>query len=103
MKLNVQERLILVHIVPTKATFEVHKMIEEMKEMLYPSEEETKKFAIKQEEKTISWNAEGSAGTEIKLTTGMITLIKKQFDILSKGEELEYPQYLLYKRFKTKK
>ena len=103
MKLNIQERLTLVNVIPEKGNFETQKLIEALKELLYPSEEETKKFAIKQLEKTISWNKEGSEGIEIKLTKGMTDLFVKRMTALSEKEELDYPQYLIFKRFKAKK
>ena len=103
MKLNIQERLTLVNVIPEKGNFETQKLIEALKELLYPSEEETKTFEIKQLEKTISWNKEGSDGVEIKLTKGHTDLLKKRLTTLSDKEELDYPQYLIFKRFKLKK
>ena len=103
MKLNIQERLTLVNVIPEKANFETQKMIEALKDLLYPSEEESEKFNIKQLEKTISWNKEGSEGVEIKLSKGMTDLLKKQLTTLSEKEELDYLQYLIFKRFKEKK
>jgi hypothetical protein len=102
MILNIQERLTLVNVIPERANFETMKMIEALKELLYPSEEETIKFDIKQLEKTISWNKEGSVGIEIKLTKGMKDLLIKQLQSFSEKEQLDYSQYLMLKRFKSK-
>jgi hypothetical protein len=101
MKLNIAERLTLVNVIPEKANFETHKMIEVLKELLYPSEEESKKFEIKQIDNNISWNKEGSEPVEIKITKGHKDLLKKQLEKLNTEEALTHPQYLVYKRLKA--
>jgi hypothetical protein len=102
MKLNVQERLTLVSVVPEKGSFETQKMIEALKDLLYPSEEESREFEIKQFEKTISWNKKGTEQIEIPLTEGHIELLNKQLELLDSKEELDSAQYQVFKRFKEK-
>lgn len=103
MKLNIQERLTLVNVVPEKANFDTMSIIEGLKLLLYPSEAEVKKFEIKQDGKTLYWNAEGSKKIDIKLTEGQRNLLLKQLNSLSERDDLDFNQYSVLKRFREEK
>jgi hypothetical protein len=102
MKLNIQERLTLIGVVPQKGNFETMSTIENLKLLLYPSEEEVKKYNIKQSEDRIEWSAEASTEpVEIPMTSVQRDLILKELNRISQEENLLYPQYSIFKRFKT--
>ena len=100
MELNVQERLTLVNLLPEKGNFATMKTIEGLRDVLYPSEEETKKFDIKQKGNNISWNEDGAKEIEIKLSKAQTDLIVESLDKLDEKEELNFAQYSVYKKFK---
>jgi hypothetical protein len=100
MKLDISERLTLVNVIPQKGNFETLKTVESLKDKLYPSEDETKKFNIETNGNTVTWNKEGFEPVEIKLTEGQVELLVKSLEELNGKEELTYPQYLAYKKFK---
>lgn len=100
MELNVQERLTLVNLLPEKGNFLTMKTIEAMKDLLYPSEEEAKKFGLEQKGNNISWNEEGSKPTEIKFTKAHKDLIVASLEKLDEKEELTMAQYQVFKKFK---
>lgn len=101
MKLNVQDRLILVNVVPEKGTFTTMTIVEELKAKFYPSEKEIKEFDIKHEGNSIMWNKKGAEDKEIPLTESQLNLILDQFEKLSKTESLDYNTYLVYKKLKN--
>ncbi len=98
MELNVQERLTLVNTLPEKGTFATMKTIEAMKTSLYPNEEETKKFEIKQIGKSISWNEEGGKGVEIKLTKVQKDLLIEALKKLDESEEATLSHFQVYEK-----
>ena len=100
MELNVQERLTLVNLLPEKGNFVTMKTIEGLRDLLYPSEEEGKKFEIKQQGNNISWNEEGSKGIEMKFTKAQKELLEESLGKLDEKEELTFAQYSVYKKFK---
>ena len=101
MKLNIQHRLTLVNVLPQKGNFETMSILENLKTLLYPSEAEVKKFAIKQSENRIEWNAKGTEEIEIPITSTQKEIIMKELQKLSEANELESNQYLVYKKFKS--
>ena len=101
MKLNIQHRLTLVNVLPQKGNFETMSILENLKILLYPSEAEVKKFAIKQSENRIEWNAKGTEEVEIPITSTQKEIIMKELQKLSEANELESNQYLVYKKFKS--
>ena len=100
MKLDISERLTLVNVIPAKGNFETMSTVEALQTILYPSEEEVKKFEIKQTETRIEWNEEGKIPVDVNFTERQVQLLKDQLELLSKHEELTMPQYLLIKKFR---
>lgn len=103
MKLNVSERLTLVNTLPEKGNFETMKIIESLKDKLYPDEKETKKFEIKTKTNQITWNAEGAKDVEIGLTEGEVKLLTEALEKLDEKSELTFAHYAVFKKFKEKK
>lgn len=102
MELNVQERLTTVNVLPEKGNFETMKIIEALRKILYPSEEEVKTFEIKQSGNNISWNLEGAKGVVLKFTKAQKEFILKTLNELSDKKEVTLAQYEIYKKFKVK-
>ena len=100
MKLNIQERLTMVNLVPEKGNFVTMSIVESLRELLYPSEAEVKKFEIKQTDMTLTWNTEGNKKIEIKITPFQKEFLMNRLEELSQQNNLDIQQYLIYKRFK---
>lgn len=100
MKLNLQERLTLVNVLPEKGNFETHTRLEALRTVLYPTEEESKEFGIRQTGNNISFNSKGFEQVDVPLTEGQIELLQTQLENLSKENALSYAQYELLKRFR---
>lgn len=100
MELNVQERLTLVNLLPEKGNFQTMKTIEAARSLLYPSEEEVKKFEVNQTGNNISWNKEGAKSIEIKLTKVQKDMLQATLEKLDEKEELTFAHYAVFKKFK---
>lgn len=100
MKLNIQERLTLVNLIPEKGNFLTMSIVEELRLCLYPSEKEIKEFDLKQEGNILTWNEKGSKRIEIKLTDSQKGFIMDKLEELSKENNLNFAQYSVYKRLK---
>ena len=100
MKLNVSERLTLVGIVPQKGNFETMTTVQNLKDLLYLSEEEVKEFEVKQSPDNVSWNEKATEKREIKISEMGMHLLTKVLKGLDEKEELTSAQYLIYKRIK---
>jgi len=99
IKLNIPERLILVNLLPDKGSFDNLSIVDALREKLYPTQEEVKEYEIKQEEERIFWNTDGLKQKDFEFTDQEAGFIKKRLTELSDKEELDYNQYLIYKRF----
>lgn len=98
MKLNIPERLTLVNSLPEKGSFATIKMIEELKQKLYPSEKETKEYQIKQNGNNISWNKKGMDRNDISITEGQNKLLIESLESLDKREMATSAHLFLYER-----
>ena len=103
VKLNIPERLILVNLIVEKGSFATLRMIEELKQKLHPSEDETKKFEITQTGETISWNNSGLEPSEIELTDGQKEFVIKTLKNLDEKEIATPVHYALYKKLSEEK
>lgn len=103
MKLNIQERLTLVNLVPEKGNFITMSIVDGLRTILYPSEAEVKKFDLKQDERLLTWNEEGSKKIEIKLTDSQKDFLMNRLEEKSAANELDLSQYSIYKRLKDEK
>ena len=103
MKLNIQERLTLVNLVPEKGNFITMSIVDGLRLILYPSEAEVKKFDLKQDDRLLTWNEEGSKKTEVKVSDSQIDFLMDQLEKKSIANELDFLQYSVYKRLKDEK
>lgn len=102
MELNVQERLTAVNSLPEKGNFETMKIIDALKDILYPSEQEVEKFEVKQSANNISWNAEGAKPIPMKFTKAQKDFMLKVLTDASEKDDLTFAQYGIYKKLKGK-
>jgi len=100
MKLNIQERLTLVNLVPEKGSFVTMSIVEGLRLVLYPSEVEVKKFDLKQNERVLTWNDEGTKRVEIKLSDLQRKFLMDILEERSQENDLDFQQYTTYKRLK---
>ena len=103
MKLNIQERLTFVNLVPEKGNFITMSIVDGLRLILYPSEAEVKKFDLKQDDRLLTWNEEGSKKTEVKVSDSQIDFLMDQLEKKSIANELDFLQYSVYKRLKDEK
>jgi hypothetical protein len=103
MKLNIQERLTLVNLVPEKGNFITMSIVDGLRLILYPSEAEVKKFDLKQDDRLLTWNEEGSKKTEVKISDSQIDFLMDQLEKKSIAADLDFLQYSVYKRLKDEK
>ncbi|MHA1815367.1 MAG: hypothetical protein ACTSX1_05125 [Candidatus Heimdallarchaeaceae archaeon] len=104
MKLNVNERLVIVQILPEKGNFKTMTTIDKLKKFIYLSEEEVKEFEFGQkfvgDKETLVWNKKGIEKTEVEISELGIELIMESFEKLDKAETLTYQQFGVYKYLK---
>ena len=100
MKLNIQERLTLVNLVPERGNFETMTTVEKLKKVLYLSEEEVKEFEVQVIENKSKWNDKGSERKEIEISELGMSLLKKTLKSIDEAEQLSTPQYQIFKRIK---
>jgi len=89
-----------VNLVPEKGNFVTMSMVETLRELLYPSEAEVKKFDLKQSDRVLTWNSEGSKKVEVKITDPQKKFMMDILEKLSEGDNLDFQQYSIYKRLK---
>jgi predicted transcriptional regulator YheO len=104
MQLNVNERLVIVGVIPEKGTFKTMSTVEKLRKILHLSEEEVKEYELVQKEEQLSWNKKGIERKEIEISELGMEMIMDSFDKLDKAEELIYlHQYPVYKYLKEEK
>ncbi len=101
MKLNVNERLVIVGVIPEKGNFKTMTTVEKLRKVLHLSEEEVKEYELKQVGETLAWNEKGIERKEIEISELGMEIVIEAFEKLDKKEELTYVhQYPVFKRLK---
>ena len=105
MKLNIEERLMLLGVLPQEGNFVTLKIVRKLKEELSFSEEELAKYKIVQDPKNnqVKWNAEADSKDQkdIKMGGEATALIVKSLKDLDKDNKLVPQQLSLYEKFMT--
>ena len=100
MKLNIHERVTLLQILPTEGDFTTLKILGDLQSALGFSEEDHKKFKIKQVDSTISWDPkEGVKEYEIELGDKATEIIKDALLDLDKNKKLKVGHFSVYEKF----
>jgi hypothetical protein len=100
MELNVQERLTLSRLLPEKGNFETMTAVENLRQILFLTEEEVEKVELKQTENAITWNEQGAERIEIEVSSKGKELLMSELEKLDEKEELDALQFAIFKRFK---
>lgn len=103
MKLNVNERLVIVGLVPEKGTFKTMNTVQKLKDALHLSEEEVKDYEIVQTGESLRWNAKGLERKEIEISELGMELIIESLEKLDKEEQLTINQFPIFKYLKEVK
>ena len=98
MKLSVNDRLILLGIIPMQGDFTTLKIIRNMREELSFSEEEHKKLQFRQEETMMYWE-EGLEDKEINFGQKATDIIIDAFKKLNEQKKLRIEHMELYEKF----
>lgn len=100
INLNIPERYLIIQVIPQTGNFETMSTIEALTKVLYPSEEEVKKYEIEVKEDRIVWGKNATDLIEMEFTEKQVELIMSQLNSKSEDGQLDFGQYLLYKKFK---
>lgn len=98
MKLSVNNRLILLSIIPQQGDFTTLKIIRDMKDELSFSEEDHKKLQFRLEEETIHWE-EGFEDKEVNFGEKATDIIIDAFKKLDGQKKLRIEHMELYEKF----
>lgn len=104
MKLNVQERVVILQILPAEGDFSTLKILRELQAVLGFSEEDHKKFKIVRKENTITWDpTEGIKEEEIELGEKATEIVKEALLALDKDKKLKAEHVTVYEKFVQEK
>ena len=101
VKLNIPERYWLIQAIPQRSNFKTMSILESLTKVLYPSEVEVEKYGIEVQEDKIVWNEDAIQPVELELTEKQIEILTDEFKIRSEKDDLNFNQYLLYKKLKN--
>jgi len=101
VKLNIQDRFVLISLLPEKGNFQTMSTIEGLQK-LYPTQEEVKEFNIVQDQQRVSWNEKGAEPKEFEFTDNEVDVILEQFKERNDKDEITMTQYAVYKKFVNK-
>lgn len=101
VNLNIQERYSLFHILPEKGDFATMKTVEELRQILLPSDEEVEKYNIVEDESAgqIRWNDDGIKPIDLEFKKVSVDYLKTIFAEKSKQGNLTFPLFLLSVKF----
>jgi hypothetical protein len=98
MKLTVNDRLILLGVIPLQGDFTTLKIIRNMRDELSFSEEEHKKLNFRQEGEMMFWE-EGLEDKEVNFGEKATDIIIDAFKKLNEQKKLRIEQMELYEKF----
>jgi hypothetical protein len=101
MELNIAERLTLLGILPKEGNFVTLKILRQLREELSFSEEEMKKYTIKQDGEQITWDSvkDKAEPKDVKVGGEATSIIVKVLQELDKAEKLSGNHITLYEKF----
>lgn len=99
-KLNLNERLTLLNLIPKESNFSTLRIIRKFTKDLGITDDEYKEFGIKQEGEKITWKPE-NAEKEKEFEIGEIAnqLVVSALEKLDQEKKLEQVHYTLYEKF----
>jgi len=99
MKLNIQERIALLQILPAEGDIVTLRVLGDMQKAIGFSEETIKKYDIVTKDQRVTWNAKGVEETEIELGEKATEIIKEALLKLDKEKKLNGSQITIYEKF----
>jgi len=103
MKLTIPERITLLQVLPKEGNFVTLKVLRKLKGLLGFSEEDYKKFNIKQTGDRISWNKQGGQEVEIEIGEKAAEIIKEALLGLDGEKKLKPEHFSVYEKFVQEK
>ncbi len=98
MKLNIQERLVALGLLPKESDFITLRLIRELKGKLSLSAEELTEYEVKNNGNSYSWNAKGTIGIELELKLKELELIRLGLEKLDTDKKLTELHYSLFNK-----
>jgi len=99
MKLNIQERIALLQILPAEGDIVTLRVLGDMQKAIGFSEETIKKYDIVTKDQRVTWNTKGVEETEIELGEKASEIIKEALLKLDKEKKLNGSQITIYEKF----
>jgi len=97
MKLNIAERITLMSILPEKSNIITMRLMQELRTILGFTDEEIRKYGIKNDGDKIFWSSDFEKEIEINQT--MTVEIKKRLQEISDKNEVTVQMLPLYEKF----
>ena len=100
MELNLSERFEVLRLLPEQGNFATLKIISETRSSLAPSEDDHKKFNIRQQGDQILWDsAKGAEEVEIPIGDVAVNIIADSLKKMDEAEILGVQHISLYEKF----
>lgn len=99
MLLTLQERFVLLPLLPKEGSFVTLKLIRELQAALAPSEKEIKEFAIDQTPTQVKWDPGLAKDKEVEIGETMAGLIRDTLVKLDEAKSLKLEHMGFYEKF----
>jgi len=99
MKLNIQERIALLQILPAEGDIVTLRVLRDTQKMIGFSDEDLKKYNIVTKDQQVTWNTKGAKEVEIELGEKATEIIKEALLKLDKEKKLNGSQITIYEKF----
>jgi len=100
-KLHIQERIILMELLPKEGNFVTLKMIRELREQLALNKDERESMGIKIEGDQVSWDPVKAQENlkEMDFDDLAVDIVKSQLKRLDESNKLEQKHFTIYQKF----
>jgi len=105
MKLNIQERIVLLQVLPAEGDFVTLKVLRDLRAVLGFSEEDHKKFKIEtitddEGKASITWDFKvGAKETEVEMGDKAVEIVKESLKKLDEEKKLQPQHFSVYEKF----
>jgi len=100
MKLNIEERLTLMQVLPERGNFETMDTVDKLLSTLKLKEEEVKKYKFREEQGRAYWDLSGNERVELPVSKMGESFLIKCLERLDKEEKLTPQMFQIFKRFR---
>lgn len=102
MNLSVQERLVLLGIIPSEGNFATLKILRDLQEKLSFTEEEHKSYKFVQDEMRVSWDIKVEQSKDIEIGEKASDIIVEALKKLDDEKKLKFDHFTLFEKFNNK-